>query len=150
MFELLESLNHWHWLALGLVLLGAELLGTAGYFLWIGLSALLVGALLSIIPMSWQLQWISFAVFSLVATWLWWRRQFKSDRRSDNNRDLNDKHKQLIGQTLIADKDLEPGKNRMQLGDTTWTAQVDTPIKAGDKVVITDVQGIILTVSKQE
>ena len=44
MVELLEQMNHWHWLAFGLLLLAAELLGTAGYFLWLGISAILVGA----------------------------------------------------------------------------------------------------------
>ncbi|OJI55067.1 hypothetical protein VV1062A_02631 [Vibrio vulnificus] len=48
MIELLDGINHWHWLALGLALLAVELLGTAGYFLWLGLSALLVGLLLSL------------------------------------------------------------------------------------------------------
>lgn len=45
MVELLEQVNHWHWLAFGLALLALELIGTAGYFLWIGISAMLVGAL---------------------------------------------------------------------------------------------------------
>ena len=100
MFELLDSLNYWHWLAFGLALLAVELLGTAGYFLWLGLSALIVGLLLTLLPMSWQLQWIAFSVFSLMTTWLWWRRQFKKDSSDDLNRDLNQKQKQLIGQTL--------------------------------------------------
>ncbi len=65
MITLLEQMNFWHWIAFGLVLLLLELLGTAGYLLWLGLSALLVGAILSAIPMSWSLQWLTFAVFSL-------------------------------------------------------------------------------------
>lgn len=149
MIELLDSINHWHWLAFGLALLALELLGTAGYFLWLGLSALIVGALLTFIPMSWQLQWVSFAVFSLVTTWLWWRKQFKKDKSSDANRDLNQKHKQLIGQTVVLEEDFPTGKGRIKLGDTTWTAQSSQDLKAGSIVEVQEVNGIVLTISKK-
>lgn len=71
LFNLLDGITFWHWLAFGFVLLAVELLGTAGYFLWLGLSALFVGALLAVLPFGWQLQWLSFATFSLLTTWLW-------------------------------------------------------------------------------
>ncbi len=146
MFELLDSINHWHWLAFGLALLAIELLGTAGYFLWLGLSALIVGILLTFIPMSWQLQWVAFAAFALVTTWLWWRRQFKSDKKSDANRELNQKSKQLIGQIIRLDEDFPAGKGRLKVGDTTWSAQSESAISAGQQVEITKVSGIILTI----
>ncbi|MGY5539861.1 NfeD family protein [Vibrio brasiliensis] len=149
MLELLETVNYWHWLALGLVLLAFELLGTAGYLLWLGLSAMVVGALLTLIPMSWQLQWVSFGVFSLVTTWLWWRRQFKSDKSSDAHRDLNQKNKQLIGQTVRLEQDFPAGKGRIKLGDTTWTAKSDVDLEADTLVEVTHVDGIILTISKK-
>ncbi|TFH90773.1 NfeD family protein [Vibrio ouci] len=149
MIELLDSINHWHWLAFGLALLALELLGTAGYFLWLGLSALIVGALLTFIPMSWQLQWVSFAVFSLVTTWLWWRKQFKKDKQGDAQRDLNQKHKQLIGQTVVLEEDFPTGKGRIKLGDTTWTAQSSQDLKAGSIVEVQEVNGIVLTISEK-
>ncbi|KOO12518.1 hypothetical protein AKJ18_23525, partial [Vibrio xuii] len=105
MVELLDSINYWHWLALGLLLLAAELLGAAGYLLWLGLSALLVGILLAVVPLSWQLQWTSFGSFSLITTWLWWRRQLTHDKQSDDQRDLNQKQKQLVGQVIKLDED---------------------------------------------
>lgn len=149
MIELLDSLNHWHWLAFGLALLALELLGTAGYFLWLGLSALIVGALLLAMPMSWQLQWVSFSVFSLATTWLWWRKQFKQDKQGDANRELNQKHKQLIGQSVRLDQNFPAGKGRIKLGDSTWTAQSDVDLEANTLVEITSVEGIILTISKK-
>ncbi|MER2495261.1 NfeD family protein [Vibrio neptunius] len=150
MFELLDSLNYWHWLAFGLALLAVELLGTAGYFLWLGLSALIIGLLLTMLPMSWQLQWIAFSVFSLMTTWLWWRRQFKKDVSDDLNRDLNQKQKQLIGQTVLIEEDLAPGKHRIKVGDTTWSAQTEHPIPAGALAEITQVDGIILTIQEKK
>lgn len=150
MFELLESVNYWHWLAFGLALLAFELLGTAGYFLWLGLSALIVGALLTILPMSWQLQWVCFGVFSLITTWLWWRKQFKKDSKDELSRGLNQKQKQMLGQTVILEEDFPIGKGRIKIADTTWTATSESFIKAGAKVEITDVNGIILTIEEKD
>ncbi|MCF7482663.1 NfeD family protein [Vibrio sp. J1-1] len=144
--SLLDGITFWHWLALGFGLLAVELLGTAGYFLWLGLSALLVGILLSLMPISWQLQWLSFATFSLVTTWLWWRRQWKKDKQDDQSRDLNQKYKQLIGQTLTIDEDFSVGLNRIHVADTTWSAQSDQPLPAGTRVKIVAVKGIILVI----
>lgn len=144
--SLLDGITFWHWLALGFGLLAVELLGTAGYFLWLGLSALLVGILLSLMPISWQLQWLSFATFSLVTTWLWWRRQWKKDEQDDLSRELNQKYKQLIGQTLTIDEDFSVGVNRIHVADTTWSAQSDQTLPAGTRVKIVAVKGIILVI----
>lgn len=144
MVELLEQMNHWHWLAFGLLLLAAELLGTAGYFLWLGISAILVGVIFSILPMSWQLQWVSFGVFSLITTWLWWRRQFKQDKKSDQQRELNQREKQLIGMTTRLEEDVQAGDCRIKLGDTTWSARCDQDISKGTQIRVIDVDGIIL------
>ncbi len=147
MVELLEQVNHWHWLAFGLALLALELVGTAGYFLWIGISAMLVGALLGALPIGWQMQWLSFASFSLITTWLWWRRQLSSDKQSDSNRELNQREKQLVGQTARIDTDIQKGKCRIRLGDTTWSAVSSHDLKAGTEVIVTAVDGIVLKIA---
>ncbi|ENM5842440.1 NfeD family protein [Vibrio mimicus] len=146
MIELLSQLNFWHWLAFGLILLAAELLGTAGYFLWLGLSALLVGVLLTVMPIGWQLQWLAFASFSLVTTWLWWRRQFNQDKKQDAERDLNQKDKQLIGRVIQITEDTPAGEFQISLGDTRWTARCDQDLEQGSRVSVIAVDGIILIV----
>lgn len=150
MIELLEQVNHWHWIAFGLLLLFGELLGTAGYFLWLGISAVLVGIILTVLPISWQLQWISFACFSLASTWVWWRYQFKKDKVSDTHRGLNQKEKQLIGQTTRLEQAVQRGNCRIRLGDTTWSARCHQDISEGALVQITEVNGIILTIEPVE
>ncbi|EEW05551.1 NfeD family protein [Vibrio mimicus] len=146
MIELLSQLNFWHWLAFGLILLAAELLGTAGYFLWLGLSALLVGLLLAVMPMGWQLQWLAFASFSLVTTWLWWRCQFNQDKKQDAERDLNQKDKQLIGRVIQITEDTPAGEFQISLGDTRWTTRCDQDLEQGSRVSVIAVDGIILIV----
>ncbi|MGF1717304.1 NfeD family protein [Photobacterium chitinilyticum] len=150
MITLLEQMNFWHWIAFGLVLLLLELLGTAGYLLWLGLSALLVGAILSAIPMSWSLQWLTFAVFSLFSTWLWWRYQHKKDRAADQGRTLNQRTEQMIGQTCILDQPLPVTQGRIRLGDTSWLARTDKPLEAGTLVEVIAVEGITLIVQAKQ
>lgn len=146
MIELLDQVNHWHWIAFGLVLLSGELLGTAGYFLWLGISAILVGIVLTFIPISWQLQWVSFASFSLVTTWGWWRYQHKKDMQSEIDTSLNQKEKQLIGKVTRLEEDVQEGNCRIRLGDTTWSARCHENISAGTLVKVVAVDGIIVTI----
>ncbi|MFA0057415.1 NfeD family protein [Vibrio echinoideorum] len=146
MFELLEQVNHWHWLAFGLALLALELGGTAGYFLWIGISAMLVGALLGALPIGWQMQWLSFASFSLITTWLWWRRQLSNDKQSDANRDLNQREKQLVGQTVRLTEDIQRGNCRIKVGDSSWSARASQDIQSGTEIKIVALDGIVLII----
>lgn len=146
MIEFLTQLNHWHWLAFGLCLLAVELIGTAGYFLWLGISALIVGVIVVFLPIGWQLQWMSFASFSLITTWLWWRKQLSTDKQDDAHRELNQKDKQLIGKTSVVEQDVDAGQFRLMLGDTTWTAECDVPLKAGMRVKVVHVDGIVVKV----
>ncbi len=146
MIDWISEINHWHWLAFGLCLLAVEILGTAGYFLWLGLSAIVVSVIVMFLPISWQLQWISFASISLVTTWLWWRKQLSNDQQDDAQRQLNQKEKQLIGKTSVVEQDVVGGQFRLSLGDTTWTAESDQPLKAGTRVVVVDVDGIVIKV----
>jgi membrane protein implicated in regulation of membrane protease activity len=146
LIELLSQVNHWHWIAFGLVLLSGELLGTAGYFLWLGISAVLVGLLLTFIPISWQLQWVSFASFSLVTTWIWWRYQHKKDLISENSSSLNQREKQMIGKVTRLEEDVQAGNCRIRLGDTTWSAKSLQDIPAGTLVTVVSVDGIVVTI----
>ncbi len=150
MIDWISEINHWHWLAFGLCLLAVEILGTAGYFLWLGLSAIVVSVIVMFLPISWQLQWISFASISLVTTWLWWRKQLSNDQLDDAHRQLNQKEKQLIGKTSVVEQDVDGGQFRLSLGDTTWTAESDQPLKAGTRVVVVDVDGIVIKVKPDD
>ncbi|WP_299022035.1 NfeD family protein [uncultured Photobacterium sp.] len=146
MIELLEQMNFWHWLALGLVLLLLELLGTAGYLLWLGISALLVGLIMTFVPMSWSLQWLTFAVFALFSTWIWWRYQHRIDRADDQESTLNKRNEQMVGQTCVLDAPFPLGQGRIRMGDTSWLAKADEPLEAGTLVEVIRVEGIVLVI----
>ena len=149
LFMVLESMTFWHWLTLGCALLVAEILGTAGYLLWLGISALLVGAGLAIYPFSWQIQWVSFAILSLLTTLLWWRRQSLLDEASDQISGLNQKHNQLIGMVVTLDEDVVVGMNRIKVADSTWSAQSNEALSAGTQVEIIAMDGIVLKIRQK-
>lgn len=149
MIELLSQVNYWHWLALGLLLLCGELLGTAVYVVAWHLRDV-SGYCFSVCAYQLAAQWVSFGVFSLALTWLWWRKQHKVDKRSDQHRDLNQKDKQLIGQTTILEQDINRGKCRIRLGDTSWSAYSDQALPSGTLVKVIDVDGITLLIEKAD
>ncbi|MCG3884183.1 NfeD family protein [Photobacterium leiognathi] len=146
MIYLLEQMNFWHWLAIGLVLLLLELLGTAGYLLWLGISAVLVSILVLMLPISWPLQWISFAVFALFTTWLWWRYQHKKDKSDASVSKLNQRGAQMIGQRSVVTEAIVAGAGRLQFGDTTWSVVTDVDLEVGQKVEVVAVEGITLVI----
>ncbi|MFA0521616.1 NfeD family protein, partial [Vibrio sp. 10N.222.55.E8] len=78
---------------------------------------------------------------------LWWRRQLSNDKKSDAGRDLNQREKQLIGKTTRIDTDIQKGKCRIRLGDTTWSAVSTHDLASGTEVIITAVDGIVLTIT---
>lgn len=139
-----------YWIAFGCILLSAELLGAAGYMLWLGLSAIIVGVLLVLVPFSWQIQWLTFAALSLMTTYLWWKRQSKADNQDDEQRDLNQKSKQMIGKIVRLEEDVVVGANRIKIGDSTWSAHSNAAITAGSLVKITAMDGILLTIEAVE
>lgn len=65
---------------------------------------------------------------------------------SDAKRALNQKDKQLIGQTSRLEEDVHAGSCRIVLGDTTWSAKSAVDIEKGKLVRVVSVDGIILTI----
>ena len=144
-FSALQAMTYWHWLALGLILLSVELLGSGGFFLWLGISALTIGAALFFLPLNWAAQWVGFVLVSLFSTWLWWKKLHSSQIHSQQT-SLNQKETQLIGQVIQLEKDVLVGMNRIKVADGTWSANSAYHVPAGSWVKITAVHGIILTI----
>ncbi|WP_271270752.1 NfeD family protein [Aliamphritea hakodatensis] len=146
MSEFFTELSPWHWLILGMVLLGFEVLGSAGFLLGIALGALLQAVILFVVPdMAWHVQLLIFALASVIFTLLYWRVFRRFNDRSDQPL-LNDRAAQLIGRQLVLAGPIENGLGKIQIGDTLWRAQADANIPAGSKIEIIDSQGMVLIV----
>lgn len=145
MIEWISAQPALFWLCLGGLLLITEMLGTAGYLLWSGMAALCVSLITWILPISWPIQGILFAILTVISAVLWhlWLKRRKQSKEAEN---LNQKTHQLIGVHAVLLSDTENGFSRVKLADGSWRVYSDTPLLAGDKVIVTAIDGITLQV----
>ena len=83
MVEFFASLGFWDWFIAGGILLILEVLVPGVFMFWLGLAAMLVGAVSAYVDLSWQAQFILFAVVSVAMIPIWRRlsRQVPADTR---------------------------------------------------------------------
>ncbi|MGE0255661.1 MAG: NfeD family protein [Alphaproteobacteria bacterium] len=140
----------WHWWALGLLLVVAEMLATTMFLLGPGLAAIAVGALLLAWPdLDWRLQLLAFAALSValsVAVQSWIRRRRGSPAGVEST--LNRRGAAYIGRHLRLDEALIGGRGRARVDDSWWqvAAEGDADLPAGAHVVVTGNDGATLTV----
>ena len=92
-----DNLIFWHWWVFAIVLLILEIFSAGAFFMWMSAAAGVVGAILFFNPeLSWQTQFIIFAVTSIVAITagkMWFNRNpIKTEMPS-----LNAREDELIG-----------------------------------------------------
>lgn len=145
MWEFLQDLNFWDWLALGTVLLILEVFGAGGYLLWVGLAALIVGSLTFLAPeLPWTLQLPLFGVLAILTAVFWWRRQ-RGTGESGDQPNLNRRGHELIGRTFIVQQAIVEGRGKIKVGDSVWMAVgPDAPV--GTSVRVTEQNGAVLSV----
>ena len=150
MIELIQQLEAWHWFTLGVVLLVAEIFGAGGYLLGLAIAAFFSAATLVLAPkLGWQWQLMLYAVFSAVATLVY----FKRFRRFNEQTDKPNLNQPLVRQVGKVGKVIEvQGKQgKLQLGDAIWAYKTeDSGIKVGDHVEITDTDSMTLVIIKAE
>ena len=111
----------WQWIVLGIVLLGAEMMVDADFFLvFLGISAVIVG----LVDLFWtgSLMWVEWLLFSLIAivTLLVFRSKLYTKIRGD----APDRGEGVVGEIGIVESDIEAGETgRIELRGTTWTAR---------------------------
>ena len=145
MSELVASLEWWHWLVLGMLLMIVEIIAPASFFLWIAIAAFimtLVTLLLS--ELSWQLQFILFGALS-VASLLAGRAWFKRRPIASDMPQLNRRAEQYIGRTFTLTEPIENGYGTVHVDDTRW--RVSGPaLPAGKAVHVVGIDGTIFRV----
>ena len=127
----------WPWIIIGAILVGLEIVVPGVFLLWIGLGAVMVGLSVLLapdLPLAWQL--LVFALAMLGSTGIGFAIQRKS-RISTSGVTLNRELDAMIGRHAQAIDDFIGGQGRIRLGDTSYTAECETPISAGALLVIT-------------
>jgi inner membrane protein len=145
-FMVFYNSPHWVFIALGGILLIIELLGTGGYGLWSGIAAIIVGLIAWILPLSWPLLWILFAILTLVSAYLWWVWLKKQGKDKSSKGEINQPQQDLIGIKTVVTDAIVNGSGRVKIKDGTWSARCDKDLKVGQSVIIIAVDGIMLSV----
>ena len=146
--RLIAELGPWAWWVLGIVLLILEVLLPGVFLVWIGIAAILTGALSLLFwdqaLWTWQVQWLVFAVLSLVAALIGRRIVSSRDGASDQPH-LNQRGQSLVGRTATLEQPITEGRGRIRLDDTMWSVQgPDLPV--GARVRVTASNGRDLSV----
>jgi inner membrane protein len=147
------ELAWWHWMALGLLLIGAELLMPAFYLIWFGLGALLTGMVVGLIPLGFSGQLILWSVAStaMVAAWL---KFFRNPDRTHVGQ-AKEGALGMIGLVTRAVGELGQGVGqgeilfqRPVLGSDRWPVVADQPIPSGARAQVVDVLGQTLKIEQ--
>jgi membrane protein implicated in regulation of membrane protease activity len=147
--DLFSSLNHWHWLTIGVILLILELTTGGGFLLWIGISALTVGLLIVVMPFfHWPMQLLLFACISVISCVLWWWYLRRHPEETDQPT-LNLRSEQYVGRVLTLEVDIINGRGKVKIGDSLWRV-IGEDMPAGTKVKVTNAEGVLLHVVKVE
>jgi len=140
----LAGIEPQHWLALGLVLLIAEMASGTTYLLWPAVAAF-VTALVSFTGLTnWAGDATLFAVLVIALTALG-RPLVRNWRNLSAARGLNERAAALVGArgvvTVFAN-----GAGSVQIHDTIWRAVSDEALSAGQAVVVESADGATLKV----
>ena len=148
------SMQWSHWLALGLLLIGAELVVPSFTLFWFGFGAGLTGLLLLLFPgLTLTAQLALFALFSAGCTIFWFRvlRPRMVDRSTAGM-----SREAIIGELALVIKGTngpqDKGRVRFTvplLGSEEWPCICTESLQAGDQVRVTGIEGHVLTVGKQ-
>lgn len=144
---MLNDLQAWHWLILGLLLGGGELLFSGAYCLWISVAALLTAILAYFFPDQTILQVLTFAILSIVLV-LISRKLFPGHHEIVGNNQLNRRADKLIGHILTLEQPIINGRAQVRIGDSVWTVQGDDSLMVGEKIQIISIDGTLLIVEK--
>jgi hypothetical protein len=140
-----DNLVFWHWWVFAIVLLILEILTPGAFFMWMSAAAGVIGAILIAAPeLSWQAQFIIFAVTSIVAI-IAGKAWFSRNPIDTDMPLLNEREDELIGKVFRVEQAIVNGSGRINVGESTWKAN-GPDCKIGKSVRVTGVDGAELTV----
>ncbi len=133
------------WLAVGIILIIAEVLTFSFYLLWLGIGSLVAGLIAIFAP---DMYYVQFAGGALVAIGLtMYTRSFTKRIRQSSG--FIDKVEDLIGSKGVVLETIEPeGLGVVRVGNETWSAKAEEHIEQDETIVVTARGTSILTVEK--
>lgn len=143
------SIEYWHWLIVGMLLLGAEMF-LAGFILfWFGMSAIVVGLLLLVVPLGFKVQLLIWVGLSVAAV-LVWNRYIRPGWKDKTLSGMA--HEALTGQVgmvMESNQGRSRGKLRFPapvLGEDEWMFICEQDVAVGVRVRVKEISGNTLIV----
>lgn len=143
--ELLEHVTYWHWWVLGVILIVLEVFSPGAFFLWMAVAAGIVGFVLLVAPdVGWEMQILTFALFSVASIVAWRLYLVKSPTKTDQPR-LNRRGEQYVDRIFTLTEAIVNGQGKIRVDDTTWKISGDD-CPAGVRVKVVGADGVVLQV----
>lgn len=128
------------WLLIGIVLIFIEILSMSFFIVFFGFGALSVAISLLFHTLSWPQQIILFTLLSLLY-FVVGKNLFKGRGKE------SDLDKDLIGQTVLVEKEIHPNEpGKVLLRDTLWQASSKVHLQKGQRARIISISNITLEV----
>ncbi|MEM7058988.1 MAG: NfeD family protein [Pseudomonadota bacterium] len=147
-FDFLNGLSPWWWIAAALALGTIEILTFSFFLIWPAIAAFLVGILLWLFPeMSGAMQILIFAVLSAILT-LVGRQWVMTRKPTSDNPGLNNRASALIGRNATLIEDLSgTALGNVEVDGIRWRARLDTEdgtAATGASLQIATADGMVL------
>ena len=135
------------WLALGLLLVTAEMLLPGFFLFWLGIAALITGVVAWTLPIGIPLQILIFSSLAVV-TVFFGRNYLRKNPIEPVDPNMNKRAERMAGEIAVVVEAISGGTGRVKHGDSEWLARgPDTEV--GAKVRITGSDGAVLVVEAQ-
>lgn len=141
------QIEFWYWWVFAILLGVIEIVAPGFFFLWLALAATVVGFVLLLAPeLTWQGQFITFAVLSVLSVAAWYVISRRRPETPTDAPSLNQRGTAYVGQSYHLAEPIVDGTGVLRLGDTRWRAVCEKDLPAGAHVRVTAVEGTALRV----
>jgi membrane protein implicated in regulation of membrane protease activity len=146
---LMIDITYWHWIGLAITALIIEVITGTGFLLWIGSSAAIVALLVFLFhTMPLGLQFILFSVLAILSA-LAWKYYLHRHAFVRNQSTLNRRAEQYIGRTFTLNTPIVNGLGTIHVDDSMWRIHCAEDLAPGEKVRVTQADGVFLVVEKE-
>ena len=147
MQELFPFVGIWFWWIVAGVLLLLELMTPGVFSMWLALAAASVGITDYFIDLSWQLELLAFAGFSLVYVYLARPWYSKTRPPTSDLPHLNQRIYAFVGHTYVLAEPIINGQGKLDIEGTRWDV-LGPNLAKGSTVRVSAVEGMKLRVTE--
>ena len=138
----ITQIVYWHWWVAAALLAILEMVMPGTMLIFFAAAAAVVGALAFAIPgLSWQLQFLAFAVLSIASIFAWraYRAKHPGQLDGTDRPMLNKRADQYIGRVVVVQEAIVNGQGKAKVDDSIWRVSgPDAPVGASVKVIAAD------------